>query len=287
VPKKIDVRELFLTHAPVDVYAAFMTFAASIPTPTGAASSDPSQDRPEVFASFAGETDLERTARQVRALRRFAEIGLNAAEALEQRVVAAAAQPEPAADEEPDVLKDAGAGMSLALHRLSRMARLSFMLENRIIKHFRQGPSGPAPEPKPPAAAAPTEQREPTPQPSPDSGTEAAEPQERLEQLDRLERLRATEIENLLVGLLPILDGEESDEVLLDRLYAEFAAAVMAAQGRVPDWAEMYKAASTVLAGRVAVAGLPSIAAGDDTRPEGRAAPAPEPPSQPSGRDPP
>jgi hypothetical protein len=260
-----------------------MSFASSSPA-------TPSPDQPDAFASFAGETDLERTARQVRALRRFAEIGLNAAEALEQRVVAAAAQPEPAADEEPDVLKDAGAGMSLALHRLSRMARLSFMLENRIIKHFRQGPSGPAPEPKPPAAAAPTEQREPTPQPSQDSGTEAAEPQERLEQLeqlDRLERLRATEIENLLAGLLPILDGEESDEVLLDRLYAEFAAAVMAAQGRVPDWAEMYKAASTVLAGRVAAAGLPSAAHADGARLDGMGGAPPEPPLGPSGRGPP
>src|SRR5271155_1711439 len=93
-----------------------------------AAPSDPSLDRPDVFASFAGETDLERTARQVRALRRFAEIALNAAEALEQRAVAAAEQPEPAADEKPDVLKDAGAGISLALHRLSRMARLCFAL---------------------------------------------------------------------------------------------------------------------------------------------------------------
>jgi hypothetical protein len=279
----IIVPKSFLTHAPIRVYAVFMNLASSIPTPTGAASSDPSQDRLDVFASFAGETDLERTARQVRALRRFAEIGLNAAEALEQRVVAAAAQPEPAADEEPDVLKDAGAGMSLALHRLSRMARLSFMLENRIIKHFRQGPSGPVPAPKPPAAAAPTEQREPAPQPSPDSGAEAAEPQDRLERLDRLEGLSETERENLLAGLLPMLDGEESDEVLLERLYEKFAAAVMAAQGRVPDWAEMYKLLSTVLANRVAAAGLPSAAAGDDTRPAGRA----EPPPRPSGRGPP
>jgi len=251
-----------------------MTFAPSIPTPADAAQSDPSQDRPEADACFAGETDLERTARQVRSLRRFAEIALTAAEALEQRAVAASAPPEPAANEAADVLGDAGAGISLALHRLSRMARLCFALENRIIKDYRQGGSGPVPAPKPPAAPAERE-------PAPASGAEEAEPQERLE------RLRETETENLLVGLLPMLDGAESDEVLLERLYEQFAAAVMAAQGRVPDWAEMYKVASAVLAGRVAGAGLPSAAPADGARLDGFGTPPPEPPPATSGCDPP
>jgi hypothetical protein len=136
-------------------------------------------------------------------------------------------------------------------------------------------------QPKPvkrPAAAAATTGREPPAPRSADAGAEA---------IEIVERLRETETEDLLAGIQDTFDGEDFDEALLERLYEEFVAAVMAAQGRVPGWAEMHKAAAAALAGMAAAAGLRSTTSGDDTVPDRRVALPPELPPWPSGCDPP
>ena len=98
----------------------------------------------------AGGADNERLAHYTRVLRRLTEIGLNAAEALERKILAEAqlaetrlaealaakAAPGEAAEPARSSAKDA-ADLTLALTRASRCVRLTLMLEDNLIESFR------------------------------------------------------------------------------------------------------------------------------------------------------
>src|SRR5579859_3673086 len=145
-----------------------MNASSSFSTAADASSTGPSPDRPEVYARIAGETDAERIEQHIRTLRRFTEFALREAERLDRQAedlvarkqaapVEGASPPAAAAPASGETLDgetpdggppDAGepAGeVSLALHRLARMARLNIALEQKLVEDLRypgQGAAG-------------------------------------------------------------------------------------------------------------------------------------------------
>src|SRR5579859_292424 len=127
--------------------------------PAGTAQPDPSAVRAAAFAGILGEADLERTERHIRTLRRLTELALGQAERLDRVAEAQATRAEGQAgarlveeasaealqqprDEQagteqpggqPTADEHAADGVSLALYRLARMARLNIALEQKLI----------------------------------------------------------------------------------------------------------------------------------------------------------
>ena len=125
---------------------------ATSSAPPGTPPDRPSGTPPEDCSHILGETDLERTERHIRTLRRLTELALAEAERLGAVSQAAAeaqtAQPETA---QPDSAPPKPDGeVSLALHRLTRIVRLNIALEDRLVEVLRY--PGPRSLPKPPQA---------------------------------------------------------------------------------------------------------------------------------------
>src|SRR5579859_5020363 len=110
-----------------------MNIAPTSQAPAGAPSNDPAADRAAACAEILGETETERAERHIRTLRRLTELALNAAERLDRQAEAQAAETQPAAGaEQPDDALSPDE-VALALHRLSRLARLNIALEQKLI----------------------------------------------------------------------------------------------------------------------------------------------------------
>jgi hypothetical protein len=145
---------------------------------TGPAQGDPQPDRRVGCARCLGETDDERAARYGRMLRRLAEIGMNAAEALDLAIAAEAAEarrrlaaanpeadeaPPETTDPEPAAANPAGAknlaDAALTLARVGRCVRQTIMLDDRLIAEFRARAKAEAAEAVERAVAATAERR--------------------------------------------------------------------------------------------------------------------------------
>jgi hypothetical protein len=154
------------------------------PSPDTAPTGSP-VDRVAALYLFLGETEVERAGQKILMLRGFSDLALREAQRLDraaearaarleaaevQLAAAPVAEPRPEADtdtdtdtdtdEEEDVDGDADAveslqpsgEISLALHRLAKMARLNILLEQKLIADLRAPKTEAAPKPR--AAAA-------------------------------------------------------------------------------------------------------------------------------------
>ncbi len=237
----------------------------------------PSDPLPDGASCLAGETVAARTELHVRTLRRFTELALEAAERInrrdaaeERRALAAEARAEAAKDalieipaaempaaeapaaevssEAPPRATPPGE-MSLALFRLSRIARYDIALELKLLEDL----AVPQPAPEPETQPDPPDSDTPPPEPErprsrwckPDPAKELAERREAAERyaaeaLPFDMRLMPDDIEDLLAELRAELASGRHDKRLLKDSAEEVGSAFIRDRGVRPNYARMY-----------------------------------------------
>jgi hypothetical protein len=193
---------------------------------------------------------VERTERHLRTLRRFTEISLNMAEALEQQAQALAAQAQAQAAQAQDTKEAAGAveriggELSLALYRLARLARLNMALEEKLVEAHRARGREVTAERGRQAKAAEDASLEQQKSQVVRAVWDAAKTDDGLDKV---------EIESLVRDLHERLDGGAFDEDLLRHPYMEIVADILLDRGVAPDWERLRAAAAAEVAREAAI----------------------------------
>ncbi|MEI9985692.1 MAG: hypothetical protein WDN69_22410 [Aliidongia sp.] len=233
----------------------------------------PSDPLPDGASCLAGETVAARTELHVRTLRRFTELALEAAERMnrrdaaeERRALGAEARAEAAKDalieipaaempaaeapaaevssEAPPRATPPGE-MSLALFRLSRLARYDIALELKLLEDLAAPPSETQPDPSGSDTPPPAPERPRSRWCKPDPAKELAERREAAERyaaeaLPFDMRLMPDDIEDLLAELRAELASGRHDKRLLKDSAEEVGSAFIRDRGVRPNYARMY-----------------------------------------------